>query len=77
MDSPQDREAAGRATVEAVGGALHQFFFAFGSEDTVAIVELPDDQAMAACSLAMGASGTFSGGSTTKLMTSQKYKSAV
>ena len=67
--SPQDREAAARPLIEAVGGKLHSMFFCFGDYDIVAIVEAPNDEAMAAGTLAIGASGAFSGGATTKLMT--------
>jgi uncharacterized protein with GYD domain len=77
VDNPQDREAAARPLVEAVGGKLHHFFFCFGSEDVVAIIEAPDDKAMAAGSLAIGASGAFSGGSTTKLMTANEAMAAM
>ena len=77
VDNPQDREAAGRALIEAAGGKLHQFFFSFGTDDIVAIVEAPDDTAMAACSLALGASGAMSGGATTKLMTSAEAMAAM
>lgn len=77
VQSPQDREAAGRTLVEAAGGTLLSFHYCFGREDVVAIADMPDDEAMAACALAMGASGAFSGGSTTKLMTSAEGMSAM
>lgn len=77
VDEPQDREAAGRKLVEAAGGKLHQFYFSFGSDDVVAIFEMPDDTAAAACSLALGASGALSGGATTKLMTSAEAMKAM
>ena len=35
----------------------------------MAIIEAPDDKAMAACTMAIGGSGAFAGGATTKLMT--------
>lgn len=69
IENPQDREAAARPMIEAVGGTLHSLFFCMGSDDVVAIIEAPNDAAMAAGSLVVGASGAFSGGSTTKLMT--------
>jgi len=72
VDDPQDREAAARPLIEAVGGTLHHLFFCFGDEDVIALIEAPDDEAMAACALAVGASGAFSGGSTTKLMTASE-----
>lgn len=77
VDSPQDREAAARPLVEAVGGKLHHVFFCFGKEDVIALIEAPDDNAMAACSLAIGASGAFSSGATTKLMTSSEAMKAM
>ncbi|MDJ0825664.1 MAG: GYD domain-containing protein [Rhodobacter sp.] len=69
VDSPQDREAAARGMIEALGGTLHHFFFCFGSDDVVAIMEMPDDKAMTAGSMLVGASGAMSSGRTTKLMT--------
>jgi uncharacterized protein with GYD domain len=69
VETPQDREAAARPLVEAAGGKLHHLFFCFGVEDIVALVEAPDDNAMAACALTIGASGALSSGATTKLMT--------
>ena len=77
VDKPQDREAAARPLVEAIGGKLHHLFFCFGAEDVVALIEAPDDKAMAAGALAIGASGAFSGGATTKLMTPSEAMEAM
>ncbi|MGI9424588.1 MAG: GYD domain-containing protein [Hyphomicrobiaceae bacterium] len=77
VESPQNRETAARALVEAVGGKLHQFYFTFGSDDVVAIIEAPDDKSVAACSFALGASGALSGGATTKLMTAAEGMAAM
>ena len=77
VDNPQDREAAAGALIEAVGGKLHHLFFCFGEEDVIALIEAPDDSAMAACALAVGASGSMSGGATTKLMTSAEAMKAM
>lgn len=77
VDTPQDREAAARPFIESQGGKLHNLFFCFGKEDVVALIEAPDDNAMAACALAIGASGAFSGGATTKLMTSKEAMKAM
>lgn len=74
---PQDREAAARPLIEALGGKLHHLFFCFGSEDIVALIEGPNDEMMAAGALAVGASGAFSSGSTTKLMTAQDAMKAM
>jgi uncharacterized protein with GYD domain len=40
-----------------LGGSLEAFYFAFGDTDVVAIAELPDNEAIAALSMAVGASG--------------------
>jgi uncharacterized protein with GYD domain len=77
VDSPQDREAAARPLVEAIGGKLHHLFFCFGADDVVALIEAPDDKAMAAGALAIGASGAFSSGATTKLMTAAEAMAAM
>ena len=69
VDNPQDREAAARPLIEAVGGKLHNLFFCFGKDDVVALVEAPDDATMAAAALVIGGSGAFSSGYTTSLMT--------
>ena len=68
VENPQDREAAARPLIEAVGGKLHNLFFCFGTHDIVALIEAPDDMTMAAGAFAVGASGALSSGSTTKLM---------
>ncbi|MFT6876091.1 MAG: hypothetical protein ACI9XK_000341 [Granulosicoccus sp.] len=72
VDNPQDREVAARPLIEAIGGKLHHLFFCFGEYDVVALIEAPDDAAMAAGALAVGASGAFSSGATTKLMSSSE-----
>lgn len=44
VDTPQDRPAELRKAIEAFGGRLHQFFFAFGEYDGVSIVEFPQQR---------------------------------
>ena len=68
VDTPQNREQAAHTVINAAGGKLLSLYFCFGTSDIVAIIEAPDDKAMASCSLAIGASGAFSSGSTTSLM---------
>mgnify|MGYP001811854556 FL=1 len=77
VEKPQDREAAARELVEAAGGKMHSFFFCFGQDDVVAILEFPDDTAVSACALVLGASGALSGGATTKLLTASEAQSAM
>jgi uncharacterized protein with GYD domain len=75
--NPQDREAAARALIEGMGGKLHGFYIAFGQSDVVAIIEMKDDVAMAACALAVGAGGALAHGATTKLLTSAEAMKAM
>jgi uncharacterized protein with GYD domain len=77
IGKPQDREASARKLIEAAGGKLVCFYFAFGREDVVAIFEARDDAMMAAVAFTVGASGGFTGGSTTKLMTSNEAMAAM
>ncbi|MFZ1725717.1 MAG: GYD domain-containing protein [Albidovulum sp.] len=68
VEKPQNRRDAAAKMIEAIGGKLHHMFFCFGSDDIVALIEAPDDKAMMAGSLLVGASGSMSGGATTKLI---------
>ncbi|MBE9554198.1 MAG: GYD domain-containing protein [Proteobacteria bacterium] len=65
---PQDREAAASKMIESLGGKLHHFSFAFGTNDIVALIEVPDDKAMVAGAMLVARSGAISNGSTTKLV---------
>lgn len=69
---PHDREAEVRKAVEAFGGKLHHFFYAFGEFDGIAIVEFPDNQSCSACSLTFGSGGANSRFWTTVLMTMEE-----
>ena len=42
---------------ESLGGTLESFYFAFGDTDVYAIVDLPDNTAALAASLAVGTGG--------------------
>ena len=75
--NPSDREAAARKLIEALGGRLHNLFFAFGEWDVVCLIEAPDDKAMMACAAAVAASGTVSKTATTKLMSAADAMAAM
>ena len=77
VTNPEDREAEARKLIEGLGGKLHHLFFCFGEDDVIALIEAPDDETMAAGALTVGASGTMSGGATTKLMTSKEAMAAM
>jgi uncharacterized protein with GYD domain len=56
-DKASGRKAAVQAAMKAVKGKLESFYFAFGSDDAVIIVEAPDNVAAAAIGLATASSG--------------------
>jgi uncharacterized protein with GYD domain len=68
-----------RATVEAVvkgmGGTLESFYYAFGKDDVVGVVDFPDNATAAAFSLTVNASGTIKA-RTTVLMTPEEVDKA-
>lgn len=51
------RRAAVQKMLDAVGGKLEAFYFAFGTEDAYVIVDVPDNASIVAISLAVNASG--------------------
>jgi uncharacterized protein with GYD domain len=77
VEKPHDRMPAAKAMVESAGGTLHHLYFCMGSDDIVAIVEAPDDVTVGAMSLTLAASGAFSAGRSTKLMTSTEAMGAM
>ena len=75
-DGGSKRRAAARGLVESLGGKLDAIYYAFGSRDAFAIVDLPDNAAAAAASLTLGASGAVSS-KTTVLLTPEEIDQAV
>jgi uncharacterized protein with GYD domain len=45
---------------EGLGGRLESFYFAFGEDDVVTIIEFPDNVSAAAVSMTVGATGLVS-----------------
>lgn len=74
---PEDRSVAAGKLAKGLGGKLHNYFMCFGKHDFVAIFDLPDDEAAAACSLAVAAAGHVSHMMTTKLMTPEQAMKAM
>lgn len=62
--------------LEAMGGRLESFYFAFGETDVFAIVDAPDDEAVAAAAIAINSSGAVSV-NTTKLLTIDQIDDAL
>ena len=69
------RKKAIEQAIKSVGGKIEAIYWAFGEHDTVLIVDLPDNTAAAALSLAIASSGAVRI-STTPLMTVQEVDAA-
>ena len=74
---PEDRRGAGREYIEAVGGKLHGFWYAFGEYDAYAVWETPDNVSMAAAALAISGGGALSKHETTVLLTVEEAMDAM
>ena len=69
------RRAAVKKLIEAAGGKLEAFYFAFGKTDAIIIAELPDQASAAGISLAVGAAGAATT-RTTVLITPEEIDAA-
>ena len=76
-ETPQDRPAELRKAVEAFGGRLHQFFFAFGEYDGVSIVEFPNNESCTACAVTLTGAGANTALRTTVLLTANEGQAAM
>jgi uncharacterized protein with GYD domain len=74
VDHPTDRWVESRKVVEVAGGKLDSYFWAFGEDDFVAIIDAADDVTAAAISVAVGSSGALRNIRTTKLITMEESK---
>ena len=77
IKNPEDRRAAAKQYIEAVGGKLHGFWYAFGDHDGYNLWEAPDNVSMAATALAIGAGGALSSIQTTVLLTVEETLAAM
>ena len=68
ISKPEDRRTAAQSYIESVGGKLHGFWYGFGTHDGYTLWEAPDNVAMAAVALALGAGGALSSLETTLLL---------
>jgi uncharacterized protein with GYD domain len=75
--NPEDRRAAATQYVEAVGGTLHGFWYAFGAHDAYALYEAPDNVSIAAMALAINAGGALSAYETIPLLTVEETMAAL
>jgi uncharacterized protein with GYD domain len=74
---PEDRRNAARTYIEAVGGKLHGFWYAFGEYDAYNLWEAPDNVSMAAVAMAISGGGALSKYETTVLLTVEEAMDAM
>ena len=77
IQNPEDRRAAATQYIEAVGGKLHGFWYAFGEYDAYNLWEAPDNVSMAATALAINAGGALGTIQTTPLLTVEETLGAL
>jgi uncharacterized protein with GYD domain len=77
IQNPEDRRAAATQYIEALGGTLHGYWYAFGEHDAYTIYEAPDNVAMAANSLAIASGGALSSLETIVLLTVEETLDAL
>jgi uncharacterized protein with GYD domain len=77
IKNPEDRRAAAKQYIEAVGGKLHGFWYAFGEHDGYTLWEASDNVSMAATALAIGAGGAMTSLHTTVLLTVEETLAAL
>jgi uncharacterized protein with GYD domain len=68
IGKPEDRRKAAESYIESVGGKLHGFWYAFGTQDGYNLWEAPDNVSMAAVALAISAGGALRSFETTVLI---------
>jgi uncharacterized protein with GYD domain len=69
------RRTAVDSAVKALGGKLESMYFAFGDNDVVAIVDVPDNVTLAALTMGIGSTGTVRL-ATTVLLTAEEIDQA-
>jgi uncharacterized protein with GYD domain len=69
------RRKAVESAIEAMGGRMEAYYFAFGDSDVVVISDLPDNVTAAALSMGIASTGTV-GVKTTVLLTPEEVDEA-
>ncbi len=72
VKNPQDRAEAVRGPIEKLGGKVERIWLAFGEDDIVGIVDMPNNVAAAAIAIAFAAGGACKNVKTTPLLSMQE-----
>lgn len=75
-DGGSKRVAVVSKMIESLGGKVESFYFAFGEDDALVIVDLPDNVSAAAISLAIGSAGGAASLTTKVLLTPEEMDEA-
>jgi uncharacterized protein with GYD domain len=75
--NPEDRRKTVAPLIEAAGGRLDGYWYAFGEADGYVLFQAPDDVVAAAVVTRVAASGAFASVSTTKLLTVEETMDAL
>ena len=73
VDTPSDREEAGRKIVEAAGGQLESYYVSTGPTDFVLICSAPSTEALLAGVMVAAGSGTMGRLETQQLFTGAEF----
>jgi uncharacterized protein with GYD domain len=74
IDNPGGRMEAARKVIESVGAKLEVYYWCFGEDDYLGIIEAPDDTTAGAVAIAMGSSGSLRNLRTIRLITQEEGK---
>ena len=77
LANPEDRRAVLGPVVEAAGGKLHGYWYAFGDADGFVLIEARDDVMAAGLLVKVASTGAFTNVSTTKLLTVEETLDAL
>jgi uncharacterized protein with GYD domain len=77
VKSPQNRVEAVRPAVEKLGGKIENAWYSFGEYDVVVVVQMPDNVAAAALSMAFASGGALKTVRTTPLLTATEALEAM
>ena len=77
LAAPEDREAAVRKLIEAVGGKVLNFYFTTGESDFLLITEANEGEAIIAALMAAASAGTIADLTTSRAWTGKEFKAIV
>lgn len=77
IDKPENREEEISKAAASFDVRIHNFFFAFGEQDVIVLLEAPDHNTLLAFLMMVAGSGAATGMQTTVLFTAAEAKTAM